>query len=98
MTPGKIIGGIVAAAGTATIILWGVPSYLDVQIRKGVASEIAVWKEQQQAVADATDEPDAVVELATRMDSLEGTVSAGFVRMDQNHQFMTEKMLELLAQ
>jgi hypothetical protein len=40
MSPAKIIGGIAAVGAAMTIVLWGVPSYIKVQVRTHVAAEL----------------------------------------------------------
>jgi len=40
MSPAKIIGGIAAVGAACTIVLWGVPSYIKVQVRTHVAAEL----------------------------------------------------------
>lgn len=41
VTAGKVIGGISAVGAAVAIVLWGVPSYIKVQVRDQVTLELA---------------------------------------------------------
>lgn len=41
VTPGRVIGGLATVGAAAAIVLWGVPSYIKVQVRDQVAVELA---------------------------------------------------------
>lgn len=82
---GKIaawVGSITAIAGSAVTLLWGVPYYIQAQVKAEVAAIVA---------SEGT--PEDVVVLRTEMANLK-SIS---LETREDVQFLREKMLELLS-
>ena len=42
VTPGKVIGGLAIVGAAAALVLWGVPSYIESEVRTRVTAELAL--------------------------------------------------------
>ena len=70
MNPWKWVGGIAAAAGAATAVLWGVPSYIEKVVRERVTAELTV-----QGVSAISDK---VTDNGAKLTSIETTMNTRF--------------------